>query len=153
MLPECNTLHSNSTRFEAKNRHTFQLWGNIWGYNSRFTILDVAILHEWNEFTLQSIWNNEMLQYGILKWSSGYCFSPQEVNLGSTFLANFSKTAEQKQTPLVPFLAQLETRVILKYVPNRCIIKEVIAKIRYRTKWPQSRDTAHSELKLTFWTT
>ena len=70
----------------------------------------------------------------MLQWSSRYCFSPQELNLGSTFLANFSKTAEQKQTPLVQFVAQLETRVILKNEPNRCILQEVIAKIRYRTK-------------------
>ena len=44
---------------------------------------------------------------------------------------------------------------MLKNEPNRCILRGVILKIRYRTNWPQKRDTPHSELKLklTFWTT
>ena len=60
---------------------------------------------------------------------------------------------KQKQTPLKKFLALLEIRIILKNEPNRIIVKGVIAKKKYRTNWPQSRDTSHSELKLTFWTT
>ena len=63
-------------------------------------------------------------------------FSPREVKLGSSSPANFSKTAEQKKTPLVQFEALLEIRIISKNEPNRCIIQGVIAKIRYRTKWP-----------------
>ena len=50
------------------------------------------------------------------------------VNLGSSFPVNFSKTAEQKQTPLVPFVALLEIRIILKNEPNRCTLQGVIAK-------------------------
>ena len=64
---------------------------------------------------------------------SWWCFSP-EVKLESNFLANFSKTAEQKQTPLVQFVALLKIRLILKNEPNRCTLQEVIAKRRYRTK-------------------
>ena len=72
-------------------------------------------------------------QQGLISYFR-WCFSPQEVKLRPTFLANFSKTAEQKQTPLLPFVAQLETRIISKNEPNRCIFQEVIAKIMYRTK-------------------
>ena len=61
----------------------------------------------------------------------------------ASLLANFSKTAEQKTTPLIQFEALLEIR-ILKNVPNRCILRGVIAKIRYRTNWPQKRDTPYS---------
>ena len=58
-----------------------------------------------------------------------------------------------KKTIFVLLVALLEIRIISSNEPNRCILQGVTAKIRYRTKWPQRRDTAHSELKLTFWTT
>ena len=54
--------------------------------------------------------------------------------MGPRFLANFSKTAEQKQTPLVQFVVLLEIPIILKNELNRCTLRGVIAKIRYRTK-------------------
>ena len=58
--------------------------------------------------------------------------------MGSSFQVNFSKKAEQKQTPLIPFVVLLEIRIILKNEPNQgqCILQGVIAKIRYRTKLP-----------------
>ena len=56
--------------------------------------------------------------------------------IGVCVLANFSKTAEQKKTPLLQFVARLEIRIILKNEPNRCILQGVIAKIRYRIKSP-----------------
>ena len=56
--------------------------------------------------------------------------------------------AEQKQTPLVQFVALLEIRIILKNEPNRCILQEVIAKIRYRTNWPQKRDNTTFRAKI-----
>ena len=58
----------------------------------------------------------------------------QYVRKGVCVLANFSKTAEQKKTPFVQFVARLETRIILKNEPNRCILQGVIAKIMYRIK-------------------
>ena len=54
--------------------------------------------------------------------------------MGSSLQGNFSKTTEQKQTPLEQLLAPLEIRIILKNEPNPCILQGVIAKIRYRTK-------------------
>ena len=53
---------------------------------------------------------------------------------GANSLANFSKTAEQKQTPLIQFVALLEIRIILKNEPNRRSLQGVIAKRMYRTK-------------------
>ena len=58
-----------------------------------------------------------------------------------------------KKTPFVLLVALLEIRIILENELNWCTLQGVTAKIMYRTKWPQRRDTAHTELKLTFWTT
>ena len=72
--------------------------------------------------------------YKCVPYLQVWCLSPEEVKLESNFLSNFSKTAERKQTTLVEFVAQLETRVILRNEPNSCILQELIAKIMYRTK-------------------
>ena len=77
--------------------------------------------------------NHFFLKVGNLS-SETVCFPSSGVNLGSTFPVNFLKTAEEKQTPLVPSVALLEIRIILKNEPNRYIFRGVIANIRYRTK-------------------
>ena len=79
-------------------------------------------------------------------WCTGTLL--QQVKIGVPDLANFSKTAEQKQTPLILFVARLEIRIILKNEPNWCTLEVVIAKTRYRTKRPWRRGTSPPELKL-----
>ena len=64
---------------------------------------------------------------------NGWCHPLLGLKIRASLLANFSKTAEQKQTPLGQLVVLLEIRVILKNEPNRCILQEVIAKKRYRT--------------------
>ena len=66
--------------------------------------------------------------------STGWCQPLLGLKPRASLLANFSKTAVQKQTPLVHFVALLEIRIILKNEPNRYIFRGVIAIIRYRTK-------------------
>ena len=69
-----------------------------------------------------------------LQGGVGWCQPLLGLKSRSSLLANFSKTAEQKQTPLVQFVALLEIRIILENEPNRCTLVEVIAKIRYPDK-------------------
>ena len=56
------------------------------------------------------------------------------LKIRASLLANFSKTAEQKQTPLGQLVALLEIRIILKDEHNRSTLEEVIAKSKYPTK-------------------
>ena len=62
--------------------------------------------------------------------------------MGSSLQGSFSETAEQKQTPLVPFVALLEIRIILKNEANRWTVEGVIAKTMYRTKLRKSEVTS-----------
>ena len=62
------------------------------------------------------------------------CQTLLEVKSRATLLVNFSKTAEQKQTPSTQFVELLEIRIISKNEPNRYILRGVIAIIRYGTK-------------------
>ena len=73
-------------------------------------------------------------------WCTGTLL--QQVKIWVPDLANFSKTAEQKQTPLILFVARLEIRIISKNEPDRYILRGVIAIKRYRTNDQKSEVTA-----------
>ena len=92
---------------------------------------------------------NSMLQgvNGVNRVSTGWCQPLLGLKPRASLLTDFSKTAEQKQTPLVPSVTLLEIRIILKNEANRNILRGVIAKTVYRTKRPWRRDTP-PELKL-----
>ena len=94
----CTPIQHDS---KLKNRLIFQLWGNIWGYNSRLTILDVANLHDDIEFTLQSIWNNEMLEYGNAAMVIKVLFLSSGAQSGVKFPGQFLKNGWTKTNALI----------------------------------------------------
>ena len=54
-----------------------------------------------------------------LQGGVGWCQQLLGLKSRSSLLVNFSKTAEQKQTPLEQFVALLEIRIIFKNEPDR----------------------------------
>ena len=97
-------------------------------------------------WSLTTIWKRR-------NWSSVVMFRSPGGQTWAKFPVQFLKNGSTKKTPLILLVARPEIRIISENEPNRCTLQGVTAKIRYRTKWPQRRDTAHSELKLTFWST
>ena len=97
------------------------------------------IKYTYSESTLDRLFKTlilslEMTKFKASRWCTGWCQPLLRLKSRSSLLDNFSKTAEQKKTPLVQFVALLEIRILSKNEPNRCILRGVIAIIRYRTK-------------------
>ena len=73
----------------------------------------------------------------------------QQVKNGVPVLGNFSKTADRNETTPISkqSLAQAGFNK-KKFHQNRITLQRVIAKYRYRTKWPKKQSTLAAEPKL-----
>ena len=116
-------------------------------YSKQLITLPMVRANFENSFwSLTTIWKRR-------NWSSVVMFLSPGGQTGVKFPVQFLKNGWTKKPLLILLVAQLEIRIISKNEPNRCTLQGVTATIMYRTKWPQTRNTAHSEPKLTFWTT
>ena len=121
------------------------LYTSTWTYGKQRRHVKIVPGKIWILFwTTKTIWKNKIMLFVCIhgcvpllrRWNWGQFSSP------------ISQIRLNKETPLIQFDALLEIGIVLKKEPDRCTLRGVIAKNRFRTKCSWRRITPRSELKL-----